>query len=175
MLSSLRNWQIRVLSTHSIYHLQWRVFLKGILHSFSRAIVPIIPTTLRLWSSSSEQQRVVKFTIHASFLKLLLDTFLDLFSPFDPPPFQIFIFPLKSLFILSKCAVHNSIKILFDLFDVLFCPHKSLHENVKFFVQSDNFYARVGWAVVIEHRGRGARLRLLTTSMWGGHSSERIV
>ena len=38
--------------------------------------------------------------------------------------------------------MHDSIKILLDLFDIFFCPHKPLHENVKLFIKSDNFTVR---------------------------------
>jgi hypothetical protein len=100
--------------------------------------VPATTNCRLTFSDAMVQQRVIKFTSHATFLQLLGNTSLYLFLTLDSTSLQILVLALEALLVLCKGAVHHPVKVLFYFFDVLLCSHEPLHKNVELLVESDN-------------------------------------
>lgn len=102
----------------------------------SRPITSLGPASMSLCRRLSFVRRLhytFIATTHTSPPHLLSDALLDLLPSLDAPPLQVLIFPLKTLLILRKCTMHHSIEVLLDFLHILFCAHKSLHKDIKFF------------------------------------------
>ncbi len=41
--------------------------------------------------------------------------------------------------------MHHTIKVLLYFFDVFFCAHETLHENVELLIKPDNFNAGINY------------------------------
>jgi len=89
------------------------------------------------------QEWVIQFTSHSSLFKLLGNTSLNFFLALNPTSLKILILSLEALFVLSESAVHDSVEVLFDLFDVLFSPHESFHENIELLIEPYDLYTGI--------------------------------
>ena len=113
--------------------------------------------------------------MHASLLELFLHSFLDFLPSLDPSSLKILILSLESLFILGKRAVHDPVKVLLDLFDILLCTHEPLHEDVEFFVQSYDLQIGVGRPILVEYRWDRILGLTFSYDVLGGDISQNIL